>query len=417
MPRSRRLLTWGLVLTTFGVALEALSILPVMPTVAADLPGGVDLYGAVFAGFFLSSALAIAISGPIVDRRGPAPVLIGGLVAFTLGLIVGGLAPTMEVLVAGRIIQGAGAGMVNAVSFATVALAYGPSERSHVLALLSLAWLLPSFLGPVVGGLIAELFGWRWVFLGLAVLMPVCALLVVPQVRSLPRPDPGPPVGIAGVLRKVVPPAGQVRIASLVALLTAMAILGAVSFAPLALTDIRGMSSVEAGIVLALLSIIWTAATFIQGRLPHLSAKAVARLGLVLLVVGLPLVALTALPEVPMPVTWVGWLASGLGAGFAFQAVNLHVMAFARPGEEGRATAASQFAGTFGNGIGTWLGGILLSTALAAGAALAGALGLIFAVCTGAAVVALLVTMRLRPAPSHGGLGATSVPLATDAGG
>ncbi len=102
MPRSRRLLTWGLVLTTFGVALEALSILPVMPTVAADLPGGVDLYGAVFAGFFLSSALAIAISGPIVDRRGPAPVLIGGLVAFTLGLIVGGLAPTMEVLVVGR---------------------------------------------------------------------------------------------------------------------------------------------------------------------------------------------------------------------------------------------------------------------------------------------------------------------------
>ena len=65
-----------------------------------------------------------------------------------------------------------------------------------------------------------------------------------------------------------------------------------------------------------------------------------------------------------MPVTWVGWLASGLGAGFAFQAVNLHVMAFARPGEEGRATAASQFAGTFGNGIGTWLGGILLSTAM-----------------------------------------------------
>jgi MFS family permease len=416
MPRSRRLLTWGLVLTTFGVALEALSILPVMPTVAAELPGGVELYGAVFAGFFLASALAIAISGPIVDRRGPGPVLIGGLIAFTTGLVIGGLAPTMEVLVLGRIVQGLGAGMVNAVSFATVALAYDPSERPHVLALLSLAWLLPSFLGPVLGGIVAEAFGWRWVFLGLAVLMPVCAFLVVPQVRSLPRPDPGPPVGLAGVLRKIVPPAGQVRVAALVALLTAMAILGAVSFAPLALTDIRGMSSVEAGIVLALLSVSWTAAAFIQGRLPRFTAKAVARAGLLLLVIGLPLVALTALPEVPMPVTWLGWIASGLGAGFAFQAVNLHVMAFARPGEEGRATAAAQFAGTFGNGVGTWLGGVLLSTALAAGAALAGALGLIFAVCTAAAVLALLVTLRLRPAPPPGVRHHAGVVAPADAG-
>jgi predicted MFS family arabinose efflux permease len=343
-------------------------------------------------------------------------VLIGGLVAFTVGLIIGGLAPTMEVLVLGRVVQGFGAGMVNAVSFATVALAYAPSERSHVLALLSLAWLFPSFLGPILGGLVAEAFGWRWVFLGLAVLMPVCALLVVPQVRSLPRLEAGPPAGIGGVLRKVVPPAGQVRVAAMVALLTAMAILGAVSFAPLALTDIRGMNSVEAGIVLALLSISWTAAAFIQGRLPRFSARAVARLGLVLLVAGLPLVALTALPEVPMPVTWVGWMASGLGAGFAFQAVNLHVMAFAQPGEEGRATAAAQFAGTFGNGAGTWLGAVLLSTALAAGAALAAALGLIFAACTAAAFLALLVTFRLRPAPPHGAAGHALMTAPADVG-
>jgi MFS family permease len=173
---------------------------------------------------------------------------------------------------------------------------------------------------------------------------------------------------------------------------------------------------VEAGIVLALLSISWTAAAFIQGRLPRFTAKAVARAGLVLLVIGLPLVALTAVPEVPMPVTWVGWLASGLGAGFAFQAVNLHVMAFARAGEEGRATAAAQFAGTFGNGVGTWLGGVLLSAALAAGAALAGALGLIFGVCTAAAFLALLVTIRLRPAPPHVAAHQAGLGVPADAG-
>ncbi len=406
MARSRRLLTWGLVLTTFGVALEALSILPVMPTVAADLPGGVDLYGMVFAGFFLASAMAIMVSGPIVDRRGPGPVLITGLLAFTTGLILGGLAPTMEILVVGRVVQGVGAGMINAVAFATIALAYEPHERPHVLALLSLAWLLPSFLGPVLGGLVAEAFGWRWVFLGLAFLMPVCALLVVPQVRALPRPAAGGPVDARGVLRQMTPPAGQVRIASLVAFLSAMAVLAGVSFAPLALTDIRGLSSLEAGVTIALLSISWTAATFIQGRLPRVPASTVVRAGLLLLIGGLPLVALTAVPAAPMPVTWIGWLMSGLGAGFTFQALNLHVMANARAGEEGRATASAQFAGTLGNGIGTWLGGLLLSMALGAGIALAGALGIIFGACIVAAVLGLLVTTRISrttPQPRRAG--------------
>jgi MFS family permease len=401
VPRSRRLLTWGLVLTTFGVALEALSILPVAPMVAADLPDGVALYGLMFAGFFLGSAVAIVIAGPIVDRRGPAPVLVTGLVAFTTGLVIGGLAPTMEVLIAGRLVQGAGAGMVNAVAFATVALAYTPDQRPRVLALLSLAWLLPSFLGPLVGGLVASAFGWRWVFLGLAVLMPACALLVVPQVLGLPRAGGGPAPGLRAILRTVVPPAGQVRVAAAVVLLDSMAVLAALSFAPLALSDIRGLTSIEAGVTIALLSVCWTIATFLQGRYRHVPTPRVVRLGLGLLLVGLPLVGATAIPEVPMPLTWVGWALCGLGAGFSFQAANLHVMEAAEPGGEGRATASAQFAGTAGNGAGTWLGGIVLSAALGAGLALSGGLALVFGLCLAAAVAAIAVAFRLAPAAPH----------------
>ncbi|MFN8622678.1 MAG: MFS transporter [Chloroflexota bacterium] len=404
MTRSRRLLTWGLVLTTFGVALEALSILPVAPQVAADLPDGVALYGLMFAGFFLGSAIAIVISGPIVDKRGPAPVLVTGLAAFTAGLVIGGLAPTMEVLILGRLIQGAGAGMVNAVSFATVALAYTPDQRPRVLALLSLAWLLPSFLGPLLGGIVAAALGWRWVFLGLAVLMPACALLVVPQVLGLPRTDGGPTSGLRAVWRTVLPPRGQVRTAAGVILLASMAVLAAVSFAPLALSDIRDLSSIEAGVTIAILSVCWTIATFVQGRYRHVPTKRAVRVGLALLLSGLPLVGATTIPSVPMPLTWIGWALCGLGAGLTFQAANLHVMAAAEPGGEGRATASAQFAGTAGNGVGTWLGGIVLSTALGAGIALSGALALVFTLCLSAAVVAVAATARLAatsPHPAH----------------
>jgi len=391
MPRSQRLLTLGLVLTTFGVALEALSILPVAPMVAADLPGGMELYGLLFAAFFFGSAVAIVVAGPIVDRRGPAPVLVVGLGAFMAGLVVGGLAPSMELLVVGRFIQGAGAGMVNAVSFATVALAYAPADRSRVLALFSLAWLLPSVIGPLLGGIVAEALGWRWVFLGLAVLMPLCALLVVPQVLAMPRGVAGSlPVG--GRVRSILPPAGQVRVAALVTLLASMAILGAVSFAPLALTDIRGLSSVEAGVTIAILSISWSAGTFLQGRFPRVPTATVARVGVGCLVAGLPVVALSAVPDVPLPLTWLGWLATGVGAGLMSQGTSLHLMAHAAAGSEGRATAAGQLASVSGNGIGTWLGGVLLGTALAAGLALEGALTVVFAGCTGAAVLGLLAT-------------------------
>jgi len=322
-------------------------------------------------------------------------VLIVGLVAFTAGLFIGGLAPTMEVLIVGRVVQGAGAGMVNAVAFATVALAYTPPERPRILALLSLAWLLPSVIGPLLGGLVAEAFGWRWVFLGLAVLMPLCALLVVPQVLALPRGSGHRAPARKGMLRAILPPAGEVRTAATVALLVSMAILAAVSFAPLALSDIRGLSSLEVGVTIALLSVSWSAGTFLQARFPRQPTSAVARAGTLCLMVGLPVVGLSAVPAMPMPVVWVGWLLSGMGAGLAFQGTNLHLLAHAAPGMEGRATAAGQLAGVVGNGIGTWFGGVLLAFGLGAGMALDGALGLVFASSLTAALLGLVGTFRM----------------------
>ena len=174
------------------------------------------------------------------------------------------------------------------------------------------------------------------------------------------------------------------------------------TIAPLALTDIRGLSSLEAGVTIAFLSISWSGGTFVQGRFPRVPTATVARVGVVCLVIGLPIVALSAVPAVPLPLTWIGWLATGLGAGLTSQGTSLHLMAHAVAGGEGRATAAGLLASVSGNGIGTWLGGVLLTAALGAGVALEGALTVVFAACTGAAVLGLLSTLRMTRTPAAG---------------
>src|SRR6185369_14731274 len=104
----RRALTIGLVLNVTIVASEALAVGTVLPIVAKDL-GGIDLYGWVFSGFFLGNLLGIVVAGMLIDRGGLTPPFLLGIGLFSAGLLIGGLAPTMEVLVVARVIQGFGA--------------------------------------------------------------------------------------------------------------------------------------------------------------------------------------------------------------------------------------------------------------------------------------------------------------------
>ncbi len=405
--RTRAALTAGLMLTTFGVALEALSVLPVAPQVAAELPDGLVLYSWVFAGFFLGAALAIPVVGPVVDRHGPVGVFVAGLAAFTAGLVIGGLAPSMGVLVVGRVIQGAGSGVISAVAFATVALAYEPSRRPRGLAQMSTSWLLPSVLGPLFGGIVAHAFGWRWVFLGLAVLMPLAALVVVPPMRALGdrlRPAPGSvPAGVwrrgpRTYLSSLVPARGGVRSGALLLFLASAVVTGTESFAALALAEVRGLDVLATGLTLAVLALAWGAGSVTQDRISgRVDAVRTARIGSVSMLLGVPVIALTVAGGVPLPVTYLGWLLLGFGAGFTIQSANLHVMDSAGTGQQGRATASAQLANTLGAALGAWALGLVLATMVDAGSSLVMALTLVFTSCTGLAIGGLFVARRLVP--------------------
>jgi MFS family permease len=175
----RRRLTAGLVLTITLVAFESLAIATIMPTVSDDL-GGLGLYGWVFSGFFLGSLVGIVLSGQASDQRGTRLPFAVGLALFAAGLVVGGAAQSMPMLVAGRVAQGVGAGAIPAVAYAAVGQAYPADLRPRVFAIFSSAWVVPGLIGPVAAASLAEVTSWRAVFLALLPLVGLAAFMAIP---------------------------------------------------------------------------------------------------------------------------------------------------------------------------------------------------------------------------------------------
>jgi MFS family permease len=184
----RRALTGGLVLTISFVAAEALAVVTVMPVVARDLHG-LSLYGFVFSAFLLGTMVGIVAAGRAADRRGPAVPYIIGLIVFSVGLTIAGLAPSMPVLVAGRALQGLGAGAVPSVAYAAIGRSLPDSLRARMMAILSTAWVVPGLVGPAISAEVAHLFGWRWVFLGLLPFIALTGPFAIPALLKLGRPE------------------------------------------------------------------------------------------------------------------------------------------------------------------------------------------------------------------------------------
>lgn len=152
--------------------------IPALPTIQTDFA-----VGPATAQLALSlSALAIAVAtlfyGPLSDRFGRRPALIGGLVVYMLGSALCALANSMGVLILGRIIQAAGgcAGIV--LSRAIVRDLYELEQSAKILAYITMAMVVAPTIAPALGGLLTDIVGWRWVFWigGLAGLLTLLAV-------------------------------------------------------------------------------------------------------------------------------------------------------------------------------------------------------------------------------------------------
>src|SRR5690606_34438592 len=144
------------------------------------------------------------------------------------GMVGTGLAPAMPAIVAARALEGFGGGGLSVVVSAAVMRAYGDAERPRVLAWLSAAWVVPGLLAPGLAVGVAEAFGWRWVFLGLAPGVVLAAALVLPALRAWPA---APAVQRARLLPLARALAGALALRALLV----FAFFGVESFLPLAL--------------------------------------------------------------------------------------------------------------------------------------------------------------------------------------
>ncbi|HET8643496.1 MAG TPA: MFS transporter, partial [Pseudonocardiaceae bacterium] len=199
----QRMTTVGLVLLVTMIAFEAMSLGTALPTMVAELDGEA-LYSWPFTAFLAASVVGTVLSGWLSDTRGPRLPLLGGPALFAVGLLAAAVAPTMTVLLLGRVLQGLGAGVVAVAMYVLVAFAYPERNRPAVFGVISAAWVVPAIVGPAVAGLLTEHASWRLVFGGLVPIVAVATVLLVPLVRRLPAGPAGEVSTRRGVLQSSV---------------------------------------------------------------------------------------------------------------------------------------------------------------------------------------------------------------------
>ena len=434
----------GVLLSVSVVAFQALGVGTVMPAVARDLDG-LERYGWAFSTFMLASVIGSVAAGQDADRAGPLRAYLGAITAFSAGSLLAALAGSWSLLLAGRALEGLGAGALGVVIYASASRAYPPAMYGRMLALMSSAWVLPSLAGPAFAGFIADHLSWRWVFVLLLPFLPVAVALTLPGLRALARAErlaarrrlpqalalaagTGLFLGglglepalllvlaIAAGLALALPafgslmPPGTLRAARglpsgiVVRGLLAVAFLGCDAFLPLALTELRGFSVSEAGLVISAASLSWSLGSFLQARLDRLDGgrgrprRLLAGLGVLLS--GIAATAVGVVNEaVPVAVAIAGWAVAGLGIGIGYPSIGALVLSAAPGGEEGSVSAALQLIETIGVAVFTGIGGALIALGIDQGWDTVTALALVFCIGGAAAVAGLAVGPRAAPA-------------------
>ncbi len=161
--------------TIVNVALETLS---------KDLGSSLDGIQWVVTGYMLALAAVIPVTGWAAGRFGARRLYLISLVLFTVGSALCGVAWSTESLVAFRVVQGVGGGMLMPLGQMILATAAGPRNMGRVMSAIGVPIILAPVFGPTLGGLLLEHVGWQWIFL---VNLPVGVAAVLAGVRLLPR--------------------------------------------------------------------------------------------------------------------------------------------------------------------------------------------------------------------------------------
>ena len=408
----RNLAVTGVMLVIFLFAIDATIVSTAMPTIVAKL-GGLELYSWVFSVYMLTSALTTPIFGKLADLFSRRRLMLIGIGIFLAGSVLCGAAPSMEALIAFRAVQGLGGGAIYALSFIVAGILYPPQERAKVHGIISGIWGIASILGPLAGGIIVEHWSWRWAFFVNLPIIAVAIALIVAGLEETGHQRRAHKLDFVGAVtllfallfffyalshssyspqplntallallalavlflvifcvieRKasepIIPPdlfhERLFTTSTAVATLAAMGVFGAVSYLPLYLQGVTGLTASHAGMVLLFLSIAWTAGSLIAGQLLNRAGyRKVAVSGMALIALGYGLLVAFK-SELTVPWVAVSGMLIGTGMGMANLTTLVAVQNSVPHQRIGVATSTVMLFRTFGGAFAVSLLGTVL---------------------------------------------------------
>jgi EmrB/QacA subfamily drug resistance transporter len=437
--RKRRAL-YGVMLSVFLAAMESTVVATAMPKVVESL-GGVQIYSWVFSGFLLTSTVTMPLWGRLSDLIGRRSIFLTGLAVFLAGSALSGAAQNMGQLIAFRMLQGLGAGSLMTLGMTIVGELFGLEQRARMQGYVSGVWGVASLLGPLLGGLLTDHVSWRWVFyinlpFGAVAMLLLRGALADGERRPHALDYPGLAlfsVGVSSLLvgiveagrigrwtgtdvlgpivlaaatlvafvlveRRTREPIVPLRLlrhrmvmaASLNGFLSGMAMFGAISFVPLFLQHVSGMSATAAGFVLTPFVLGWVAMSIVSARLVlRVGYRTPVIIGMACLATAFLLLSRWA-PGLTQMLAMRDALIGGIGMGLTFVPMLIAVQSAVPRSDLGAATSMTQFFRTIGGAVGLSVMGAVMVRRLAGGAPMADALHAVFVVGLVVSVAAFL---------------------------
>jgi MFS family permease len=337
--------------------LDGTLITVALPSVAHGLHVKGSATSAVLSAYFAAYALLLIPGGELVDHFGPRRVALGGLALFALGALAGAVSQSFGELLAARIIQGAGAGLVSPAALAGAVSGFPPERRGSALGIWGASAGMSNLAGPLLGGLLTVAFGWRanwWALLPLTAAAAVAIVRLVPPFVHVEDEGGNP------ALNRIV------LAATLIAALTFAVMIGAFYIAEQYLQRVAGFSALGASGALVLVALLVGAAAPLAGKLvdrhgetlPAVIGFVAAGVGLALL--GIPGMTLdgvvTVLPLIPV----------GLGLGMLFVPTSRAALNASPLASHGRTSALLSVGRLLGAALGAGLAGVALAGTLTA---------------------------------------------------
>ena len=243
-------------------------LVPSIPAIAAHFDVSIGYASLNFSISAVTLAISTLFFGPLSDRFGRRPVLLFGIALFVVGTIAALVAPTIELLILGRVIQaiGGAAGMVLARTI--VRDVYGPERAASVIGTLTVAMVAAPMIAVILGGVLTDTFGWRAIFVFALIVTIPAALLVKTALHETRTVTPQAGSATRNMLRGY----GKLfRIPAFNGFVLSGAFAGGNFFAfmaagPYLMVNVLDRSASEFGAYFAIVTLIFMGANFVGGR-------------------------------------------------------------------------------------------------------------------------------------------------------